>query len=270
MKGSDALGWPAAFWRHRRLIAALAANGVAGRYRGSWFGLLWPFLQPLLLIGVFTLVFAYVMPLKWVAERGAALSFPLFLYSGFVVFSLFSEAVGSAPGLLLGQANLVKKVVFPLEVIPVASVTTLTLFFLMNLGVFMAALAIWGPGIAPTWPYVALFIAPLYLFLVGLSWFLAALTVYVRDIAHVIGLVVSAVMFLTPVFFPLQTVPEKARALLLLNPLTVVIEGLRAVMVEGVLPDWHSLGLLWAVALVVMQLGWWWFRRLREGFADVL
>lgn len=264
------MGWPAAFWRHRRLIAALAANGVAGRYRGSWFGLLWPFLQPLLLIGVFTLVFAYVMPLKWVAERGAALSFPLFLYSGFVVFSLFSEAVGSAPGLLLGQANLVKKVVFPLEVIPVASVTTLTLFFLMNLGVFMAALAIWGPGIAPTWPYVALFIAPLYLFLVGLSWFLAALTVYVRDIAHVIGLVVSAVMFLTPVFFPLQTVPEKARALLLLNPLTVVIEGLRAVMVEGVLPDWHSLGLLWAVALVVMQLGWWWFRRLREGFADVL
>lgn len=264
------LGWPDALWRHRRLVVSLAISGVSGRYRGSWFGHLWPFLQPLLLIGVFSLVFAYVMPLKWVVERGATVSFPLFLYSGFVVFSLFSEAVSTAPGLLLGQANLVKKVVFPLEVLPLASVTTSTLFFLMNLGVFMVALSVWGPGVAATWPYAVLFIAPLYCFLVGMSWFLAALTVYVRDVSHIIGLAVSAIMFLTPVFYPLHTVPEKVRALLLLNPLTVVIEGLRTVMIEGAPPDWHSLGLLWVVALVVLQLGWWWFQRLREGFADVL
>lgn len=264
------MGWPAAFWRHRRLIVAFAVNGVAARHRGSWFGLLWPFLQPLLLIAVFSFVFAYVMPLKWVAEPGAALSFPLFLYSGFVVFSLFSEAVAGAPGLLLGQANLVKKVVFPLEVLAIASVTTGLVFFLMNFAVFVMALWLWGPGVAATWPYAALLILPLYLFLIGVSWFLSALTVYVRDVIHVVGLAISAIMFVTPVFYPLHTVPDKVRGLLLLNPLTVVIEGLRDVLIAGTGPDWQALGLLWTISLLVLQVGWWWFRRLREGFADVL
>lgn len=264
------MGWLTAFWRHRRLIAAFARNGISARYRGSWFGLLWPFLQPLLLIGIFTLVFTHVMPLRWVAEPGATLSFPLFLYSGFVVFSLFSETMASAPGLLLNQANLVKKVVFPLEVLAMASVTTAMAFFLMNFAVFIAVVSIWGPGVAPTWPYVPLLILPLYLFLIGTSWFLAALTVYVRDLVHVIGLVVSAVMFMTPVFYPLRSVSEQMQAMLLLNPLTVVIEGIRSVVIEGTVPDWQGLALLWAVALLVMQAGWWWFRRLREGFADVL
>ncbi|MGE3297443.1 MAG: ABC transporter permease [Porticoccaceae bacterium] len=262
--------WLTAFWRHRGLIAAFTRNSISARYRGSWFGLLWPLLQPLLLIGVFTLVFAHIMPLRWVAEPGATLSFPLFLYSGFVVFSLFSEAVASAPGLLLGQDNLVRKVVFPLEVLAMASVTTATVFFLVNLAVLVAAVAIWGPGIAPTWPYVPLFILPLYLLLIGISWFLAALTVYVRDLVHIVGLAVSAIMFLTPVFYPLRSVPERVQALLLLNPLTVIIEGLRAALIEGVAPDWQALALLWAVALGAAQFGWWWFGRLREGFADVL
>lgn len=265
------MGWPAAFWRHRRLIAAFAVNGVAARYRGSWFGLLWPFVQPLLLIAVFSFVFAYVMPLKWVGEPGgSAVSFPLFLYSGFVVFSLFSETVASAPGLLLGQANLVKKVVFPLEVLAIASVTTAMAFFLMNLAVFVAALWIWGPGVAPTWPWAVLLVLPLYLFLIGISWFLSALTVYVRDLVHIIGLVVSAIMFVTPVFYPLHSVSPRVQGILLLNPLTVVIEGLRGALIAGTAPDWAALGLLWGVALVALQLGWWWFRRLREGFADVL
>lgn len=258
------------FWRQRRLILAFARNGVLARYRNSWFGLLWPFLQPLALIAVFSFVFAYVMPLRWVVDSEAAVSFPLFLYSGFVVFSLFSETVATAPALLLGQANLVKKVVFPLEVLAIASVTTATVFFLMNAVVLMAALWIWGPGVAPTWGWAALFIPPLYLFLIGLSWFLSALTVYVRDVMHVIGLVVSAIMFMTPVFYPLHTVSEKVRGLLLLNPLTVVIEGLRDVLIAGTRPDWNALGLLWLVSLLVLLFGWWWFQRLREGFADVL
>jgi lipopolysaccharide transport system permease protein len=216
-------------------------------------------------------VFAYVMPLKWVGEPGgSAVSFPLFLYSGFVVFSLFSETVASAPGLLLGQANLVKKVVFPLEVLAIASVTTAMAFFLMNLAVFVAALWIWGPGVAPTWPWAVLLVLPLYLFLIGISWFLSALTVYVRDLVHIIGLVVSAIMFVTPVFYPLHSVSPRVQGILLLNPLTVVIEGLRGALIAGTAPDWAALGLLWGVALVALQLGWWWFRRLREGFADVL
>lgn len=265
------MGWPAVFWRHRRLIAAFAVNGVTARYRGSWFGLLWPFVQPLLLIAVFSFVFAYVMPLKWVGEPGnVAVSFPLFLYSGFVVFSLFSETVGSAPGLLLGQANLVKKVVFPLEVLAIASVTTAMAFFLMNITVFLAALWLWGPGVAPTWPWAVPLVLPLYLFLIGISWFLSALTVYVRDLIHIVGLVVSAIMFVTPVFYPLHSVSPQVQGILLLNPLTVVIEGLRGALIAGVAPDWNALGLLWAVALIALQLGWWWFRRLREGFADVL
>lgn len=261
---------PTRLWEHWDLVKSLIQHSIASRYRTTWFGLAWPVLQPILLIGIFSFVFAYVMPLKWVAESSTGLAFSLFLYSGLVVFTFFSEVISRAPTLVLERPNLVKKVVFPLEVLALVSVGTSLVFFVVNVAVFLLAMGAFGHGVPATAPLMLAVVVPFCLFLVGLSWFLSALTVYVRDVAHIVGIVVSATMFFTPVFFPLESAPESVRAFLTLNPLTVVIEAVRSVAMRGEMPDWGAVAILWGESLLMCWLSLKWFRRLRLGFSDVL
>ena len=260
----------ALLWIHRRFVWSLTLTGVSSRYRTSWFGLFWPVIHPVLLIGVFTFVFAYVMPLRWVAEESGGVGFPLFLYSGFLVFTFFADVVARAPTLVLENTNLVKKVVFPLEVLAMVSACTSLLFFAVNLGVFSVFLALLGPGLPWFAPVLLGLFIPFALFLIGVAWFLSALTVYVRDVTHVIGIFVTAMMFFSPVFYPLSSAPEPVQAALSLSPLTIVIEGIRAVAFDHVLPDGGDMLILWVGSLAVFYLGYLWFQRVKEGFADVL
>lgn len=257
-------------WSHRSLILSLTWHSVVSRYRTSWFGLLWPILQPVLLIGVFTFVFVYIMPLRWVSEQNGQVGFPLFLYSGLVVFTLFSDVANRAPGLMMENVNVVKKVVFPLEILPLVSVCSALIYFFVNLLVLLAFVAL-SPGslqirVLP----ILVMLVPFVLFLAGLSWFLAALTVYVRDILHVIGLLVSALLFLSPVFYPLVSAPGAAQAIMAFNPLALAIETLRGAVLGTDTSQLPGIGWLWLLGLASFYLGHQWFMRLREGFADVL
>lgn len=257
-------------WTHRSLILSLTWHSVVSRYRTSWFGLLWPILHPVLLIGVFTLVFVYVMPLRWVSEQNGQVGFPLFLYSGLVVFTLFSDVANRAPGLVLENVNLVKKVVFPLEILPLVSVFSALIYFVINFAVLLVFIALSPAPFSVDLPALLMMLIPFVLFLAGLSWFLAGLTVYVRDVQHFIGLLVSALMFLSPVFYPLSSAPEAARAIMGFNPLALAIETLRAAVLgidAGSLP---GAGWLWLLGVASFYLGHLWFMKLREGFADVL
>ncbi len=257
--------------RNRQLIAQMTRREVVGRYQGSVLGLAWSLFHPVLMLVVYTFVFSTVLGMRW---GGAADTdhgrFALVLFTGLIVHGLFAECVSRAPGLIVGNANYVKKVVFPLEILPLVAFGSGLFHFVVSLAVLLVAhLVLVG---LPPWTLVLLplVLAPLVLVTLGLSWLLAALGVYLRDIAQIVGVLMSVLLFLSPVFYPISAVPQAYRSLILLNPLTLIIESARDVTLWGRLPDFTSLGLYTVCALLGAWAGWWVFQRSRNGFADVL
>ena len=259
--------WP---WRQRGLIAQLARREVHARYRQSALGLAWVALTPLLMLGVYTLVFRHIMRVRWPgAVDESNLDFALRLYAGLAVFAFFAECVNRAPGLILEQPNLVKKVVFPIELLPWVSAASAGVGLGVS-GLLLLGLNGWVHGGLPL-SALALPLAwlPLLPLVLGLSWLLAGVGTYVRDVGQVLGMAMSALMFLSPIFSPVEALPEAVRAWMGLNPLAGVITDTRAVL-AGAWPDWGR----WALALAAHSLlalaGAWFFRRVRVGFADVV
>jgi lipopolysaccharide transport system permease protein len=260
----------ASFWRHRSLIRALARRDVLGRYRGSVMGLLWSFFNPLLMLGVYTFVFSEVLKARWSAGSDSKTEFALVLFAGLMAFNLFSECITRAPGLVLSNANYVRKVVFPLEILPVVSLVAALFHGAVSLGVWLLAYLLFFGMPHATVLYLPLVLLPYLLFIMGLSWALASLGVYLRDVSQVIGVVVTALMFLSPVFYPADALPQAWRELLQFNAIAVVIGQVREVLYWGHRPDFVVLGLQGAAMSVVAWLGFAWFQKTRKGFADVL
>jgi lipopolysaccharide transport system permease protein len=256
--------------RHAGLVRQLWARDLHARYRQSWLGVAWIVLTPLAMLAVFTLVFRHVMGVRWPGgDQGGDLAFAMRIYAGLAVFLFFAECVNRAPALVLEQPNLVKKVLFPLEVLPWVSAATAAVGLAVA-AVLLAALALLsGAGLPVQALLLPVVWLPLLPWVLGLGWLLSALGVYVRDIGQFLSLLVSALMFLSPVFFPAESLPEGARAWLMLNPLAPVMTATRELM-AGRDPDAMALV---AVALAGMALalaGAAFFRRVRAGFADVL
>jgi lipopolysaccharide transport system permease protein len=263
--------WP---WGQRSLISQMARRDVSARYRQSWLGTAWLVLTPLLMLTVYTLVFQHVMNVRWPGAASTAaptgLAFALQVYAGLAAYNLVAECVARAPTLVLEQPHLVKKVVFPLPVL--AWVQALT----AGVGLAVSALLLLGmtawvrgglPLSALALPVVWL---PLWVLCLGLVWWLSAVGTYVRDVAQVLGPALGALMFLSPIFYPLQALPATLQTVLGLNPLATVIEQTRIALIVGQWPDWGALGLLALVALGVAAGGAAFFRLAQQGFADVL
>ncbi|WP_025130217.1 ABC transporter permease [Pseudomonas sp. PH1b] len=257
-------------WRHQELLLALIEREIIGRYRGSIAGLLWSFLNPLFMLLVYTFVFSVLFKVRWGSEDDSKSQFALLVFAGMMVFNLFSECLTRAPKLIPSNVNYVKKVMFPLDILPCVTLGAALFHTLVSFVVWLAFhLLAFGlpPLTALLFPLVLL---PLALFTLGLSWILASLGVYIRDIDQVIGVLMSALMLLSAVFYPVSALPASYQHWLYLNPLTLVIESSRDVMIWGVVPDIR----LWfgelIVASAVAVLGRIWFEKTREGFADVL
>jgi lipopolysaccharide transport system permease protein len=250
----------------------LVRRSITARYRGSVLGILWSLLTPLFMLAVFTFVFGSVLKAKWAgaAEDASIAEFAVVLFAGLIVFQLFSEVVTAAPGLILANQNYVKKIVFPLEIlVPVALGSALFHAGVSFLVLLAFVLAIHG-AIAWTALLLPLVIVPFCLMILGLGWFLASLGTYVRDIGQVLGTVVTALMFLSPIFFPLTALPEWLRPWLVLNPLALPVEEARKVLVFGQIPDFAGLAAYAIAAVLVAGAGYFWFQTTRKGFADVL
>ena len=259
--------WP---WRHRGLIAQLARREVHARYRQSWLGLVWVVLTPLMMLGVYTLVFRHVMRVRWYGLEEGNLEFALRIYAGLAVFNFFAECVNRAPTLVLEQPHLVKKVVFPLEILPWAAAVSASVGLAVS-GVLMMVLAAFSQtGLPITVVALPLVWVPLLPLVLGLGWLLAGLGTYVRDVGQLLGMVVSALMFLSPIFFPVEALPESVRSVMLLNPLAWVMTGTREVLLAGHWPDWRALLLLFVTCTLVAMLGAAFFRKARVGFSDVV
>ena len=258
-------------WRNRYLVIKSIQREVLGRYRGSFLGVFWSFFQPLFMLSVYTFVFSVVFKARWPSSQsGSRVEFALMLFAGLMVFTVFADCVNRAPGLILSNTSYVKKVVYPLEILPWVTLGGAVFHFAVSFLVWLLAYLIFF-GLPPlsilSFPVVLI---PLNLLTVGLSWFLASLGVYLRDVAQLVGIVTTALLFLSPVFYSISSVPDNFRFIMLLNPLTPIIEQARAALFGEKPLSITTLLYCYAYSCSVACLGFAWFQKTRKGFADVL
>ena len=261
-------------WRNRQLIVQMTRREVLGRYKGSAMGLAWSFFQPLFMLTVYTFVFSEVFKARWGgAGHGAVQSktqFAVLLFAGLIVLNLFSEVINRAPTLVVANVNFVKKVVFPIDVLPVSAMGAALFHCGVSVVVLLIAVLVFNGSLAWTVVFFPLVLLPLVIVTLGLAWILASLGVFLRDVGQTISLVTTVLMFLSPVFYPVTAVPARFRPFIMANPLTFVIEQARDVLIWGRLPDWFGLAIYMCAACGVAWAGYACFQKTRKGFADVL
>ncbi|WP_416398655.1 ABC transporter permease [Allohahella sp. A8] len=256
---------------NRYLVVQISRREIAARYKGSMLGTAWAFLTPIIMLAIYTFVFSIVFKARWdTGSSELTPHFALLLFSGLIVHGFFAEIISNSPNLIVSNANFVKKVIFPIDLLSVSSVGTAFYNSAVSVLVLMLAYAVLNGVIHPTSILVVIILLPLGILGVGISWFLSSMGVYVRDLHQAMGLITSALLFLAPVFYPITALPEEHRWLLMINPLTFIIEEFRAVIIWGNMPDWRGLVIYYAIATAVAKVGYYWFQKTRKGFADVL
>lgn len=257
-------------WRHRHLVWQMTRRDIAIRYRGSLIGMAWSVLNPALMLTVYTFVFSVVFKARWESADETQADFAIALFAGMIVFNLFADISNLAPTLITSNVNFVKKVVFPLEVLPWVSLGSALFHTIISLLVLLVVQLIINRLLPWTIVFLPVVLFPLLLATVGIAWFLSSLGVYVRDIGQITRVLTSILMFLSAVFYPISALPEEYQPILSLNPLVLIITESRKVIVFGELPDWFSLGGTLLAGLIIAYAGFWWFQKTRKGFADVL
>lgn len=260
-------------WQHRKLILRLARREIEARYRGSALGLAWSVLVPLMMLAVYTFVFAVVFKARWDVQLENQADFAMLVFSGLILFSFFAECLNRAPGLMFENVSYIKKVVFPLEIMPwvtiaVALFNALVGFVVMT--VFYLALRGLPPVSAVFFP---LLLVPLVLISFGFTCFLSSMGVYLRDIRQFTGVLTTVLMFLSPIFYPISAVPQSLQSWIYLNPLTVLLESSKQLLFWGRLPDAQEatqISLYFLSAWLFAWLGYVWFMKTKKGFADVI
>lgn len=259
------------FWRNRNLIFQMTKRDVVGRYQGSILGLFWSFFHPIFMLVIYTFVFSVVFQAKWGQSHSESKTeFAIILFAGLIIFNLFAEIINRAPGMILSNVNYVKKVIFPLEILPVVAAGSA----LFHTAISVLVLFCFHSLVNQVFPLTAFLLPvvllPLLVLTLGFAWLLASLGVFLRDVGQTIGILTTALMFLSPIFFPASALPEQLRHYLFLNPLTFIIEQTREVLIWGNIPNWQGLAGYMLVSLAVNWGGLFWFQKTRKGFADVL
>ena len=253
----------------RELVISLARRELAARYKGSFLGALWAVVTPLAMIAIFTFIFSGIFGARFGAN-GTTWDYALYLFCGLLPWNAFQEAVQMSSNAIVEQANLVKRVVFPLETLPMAKVLAALAQQLIGTVVLIVAALLVQGTIHPTLLWLPALLVPQLLLTLGAAWFIAALGVYVRDIVQGVGLALMIWLYLTPIIYPESAVPEKYRAIVNLNPFTPLVRCYRRILLEGRAPDWAGLGYFLIFSAVIFLAGYWWFARTRKGFADVI
>lgn len=258
-------------WRNRQLIIQMAKREVVGRYRGSVLGILWSFLNPLFMLIVYTFVFSVVFKARWgLNTNETKTQFAMVLFVGLIVYGLFAEVINRAPGLIISNINFVKKVIFPLDILPSVAMGSALFHSFISLVVFLVAFVLFNGYLNWTAIFIPLVLLPLIILTLGFAWMLASLGVFLRDFGQTTIIITMVMLFLSPIFYPITALPVKFRPLIMGNPLTFIIEQAREVLIWGHCPDWTGLGIYTLVAIAVAWSGYAWFQKTRKGFADVL
>lgn len=258
------------FQRNRSLIFQMTKREVIGRYRGSVLGIAWSFFNPLIMLAVYTLVFSTVFQARWSTGSDSKTEFALVLFIGMIVHGVLAESMNISPTLMLRHISYVKKVVFPLEILPWVVMGSTLFHTLISVLVWTLFYVVVNHSFQWTFIFLPLVFLPLVFFSLGVSWVLASLGVYIRDIGQMTGVLTTILLFLSPIFYPASRLPEPYQTIIYLNPLTFIIEQARDVLMWGNTPDWLGLATAYAVSSMIAWLGFVWFQKTRQGFADVL
>ncbi|MEN1957594.1 ABC transporter permease [Luteimonas changyuni] len=256
--------------RYRDLTRELVMRDILGRYRGATFGLLWSLLGPLMMLLIYTIAFGEILGSRWKQASGGEAPFGVVLFLGIMVHGFFAECLGRSPRLMVDNANYVKRIVFPLHILPWTVMLSAGFHLLANVLVF-AVLATMLAGTFSPWIFlVPVVVLPLALLAVAMGWLLSSLGVYLRDLSQAMPVVVTALLFLSSAIIPVDALSEKYQLVFQLNPLTFFIDQVREVALWGRLPDWTGLAWRGVVSVVVLYLCYAWFRVSSRGFADVV
>lgn len=255
---------------HRKIISILVKRDITSRYKGSLLGKLWPLVHPMGQLLIYTFVFSIVLKIKFGATAGTS-SFAVYFMTGLIAWSIFSESVSRAPTVILDNPNLVTKVVFPTEILPLNNVFSAFCTQALAFSVlFLASIFYLGGQVHATLLLLPLLALPLFLFSSGVSWFLASLGVYLRDTRHMVSLALQAGMYATPILYPSTSVPEQYRWVLVINPLSGIVDDFRRILLEGVMPVWSNYCLYTAISAAVCLFGLTFFLKTKKSFADVM
>ena len=255
--------------RRADLLLSLTKRELAARYRGSALGVVWALVTPFVMIAIFTTIFAGIFKAKFGASTAPS-DYALFLFCGLLPWNAFQESVQLSAGTIVAHANLVKRVVFPLETLPLSLTFAAVVNQLFGTAVLIIAIVVLRREIHLTILLLPLLLIPQLIATVGLSWLVASLGVFVRDIVQGLALILTAWMYLTPIVYPETIVPERYRSAINLNPFTPLVRNYRRTLIEGTMPDWNGLAYFTLFAIVLFLIGYWWFARTRKSFADVI
>ncbi|MEM9602039.1 MAG: ABC transporter permease [Pseudomonadota bacterium] len=258
--------------QHRQLVWDLSKRAVSARYRGSLLGIAWSLITPILMLAVYTFVFSVVFQARWgsIGEAENRFDFAMLLFAGLVTHAFLAEVLNRSTRLISGNANYVKKVVFPLEILPVVEAISALFQLCLGVTVLLVLHAIVYQTAYPTVLFMPVVLLPFCVLAVGLAWLFASVTVFVRDLEQVMPLLTMVLLFLAPIFYPITAVPEGFRGWIMLNPLTFVVDQVRRVTLLGLPPDWSGLAVYSVIAVLIAWLGYRVFQSLRRGFADVV
>jgi lipopolysaccharide transport system permease protein len=256
---------------NRDLVLQLTKRNILLKYRGSLLGFFWSFLQPIIQLAIYTFAFSFVFKAKWGIVNENHFDFALILFASLTVFNLLGESMRDAPYLILNHASYVKKVVFPLELLPVTSVLTVLFNTMISIVIFLLIFGFLGGGAIPNSIFMLpLILIPLVLLSIAVSFFISSLCVYFRDISQVVGNAITILLFVSPVFYSIDRISLKYQWVLLLNPLSHILDISRKVMIFGGYPQLSYIAAYWLLSILFLALGYWWFQRTRVSFADLI
>ena len=254
----------------KKLISRFARRGFEIRHKGMILGNLWHLIVPLLLLAVYTFVFSIVFKARWGIGVGESqTSFAIILFASLIPFNILSETLAESTALILNNKNLVTKVVFPLEILPLVTLITVVIRSSIAFALLVFALAITG-NLSWHIMLIGVVLPPMLLATLGVAYILASLSVFVRDLSQLIGVIMTFVLFLSPIFYPIEAVPEGLQKIIMLNPFALFLEDFRSVVVLGEHPDYYSTALQWLIGILVLTFGFGFFQKTKSSFADLI
>lgn len=258
-------------YKNRDLFVQSLTREIVQKYRGSYLGILWNFILPLVMLTVYSFIFGVIFKARWDQQvTDSKAEFALILFVGITLYNVFSETVGASPTLIITNVNYVKKVIYPLEILSMTSIGNSLVQLLFNLVIILLGKAI----IIRHFDFMILFfplvLLPLLLLVLGISWILSGIGVFIRDMRQAATIIILIFGYITPVFYPISSVPESFRWVMYLNPMTAIVNNARRVLIYGEFPDWLSLLITFFISYLIMLIGLMFFRKVKSNFSDAI
>ena len=248
-------------FKYSEFLKSNVKKDIRGKYKGSFLGVLWSFINPLLSVVVYAIVFRYIM--RFNIEH-----YLIYLIAGIIPWTFFTTSINSGMNSILFNANIIKKVYFPREILPISSVTSGLVNFLISCIIILLFAIFSGVGVGVSLLFLPLVVIIQYIFTLGVVFILSAIEIYVKDIEHIVNFIISMLFYVTPILYTPDLVPTKMRFILKLNPLSYIIEAYHDIFYYKQIPNMYNLGIIFGISLIIFVVGYNIFRKLQKGFAE--